>query len=426
MSSVVKPAAKAFASPWWIAFGSCLGLVVANGSICVFAFSVFIKPLEAQFGWDRASISVGLTFCALFAALLLPVVGRLMDRFGVRPVMLVSIVLFGINVACVALSNALPAFIALVALTGITGAGQGPMGYIKSISAHFDRNRGIAIGIAVSGTGIGVALLPQYAQWLITNHGWRVAFVGLAIVLVVIAVPSVFLFVREPRAAAASRVPNIGAGLDMATRGHNVREAVRSRIFWVLVFTGLLVATVLNGVLVHVASLLSDRGWTPQAAAGVLAWAGLASMAGRVVGGYLLDRWFAPYVAMLSFASALVGIALLASGQSVVLGVLLIGITTGTEIDIIGFMTSRYFGLRQFGQLYGYLFGVFLVGTGLGPVAMGAIYTRLHSYDAGFVAFAVMLGVAFVLMFFLGAYNYPVHDDEMLVAQSDARLPSDA
>jgi MFS family permease len=420
-----ESAPKITASPWWIAFGSCLGLIVANGSICVFAFSVFIKPLQAQFGWDRASISAGLTFCALFAAFSLPVVGRLMDRFGVRRVMLISIVLFGVNVACVAFGDNLAAFIALVALTGITGAGQGPMGYIKSISGHFDKNRGIAIGIAVSGTGIGVALLPQYAQWLIANYGWRVAFVGLAIALIVIAVPSVFLFVREPKAPTTSRALTAGPATS-TLRGLSVREAISSRTFWILMCTGLLVAIVLNGVLVHVAALLSDRGWSPQAAAGVLVWAGLASMAGRVVGGYLLDRWFAPYVAMLSFALALAGIFLIASGQNAVLGVLLVGITTGTEIDIIGFMTSRYFGLRQFGQLYGYLFGVFLIGTGLGPITMGEIYTRSHSYDSGFIVFGVMLAVAFALMFFLGAYAYPVHGDEALAGPSDSRLPSDA
>lgn len=417
---------KITASPWWIALGSCMGLVVANGSICVFAFSVFIKPLEAQFGWDRASISAGLTLCALFAALLLPVVGRLMDRYGVRAVMLTSIVLFEINIACIAFTDRLVAFIALVALTGITGAGQGPMGYIKSISAYFDRNRGVAIGIAVSGTGIGVALLPQYAQWLIANYNWRAAFVGLGIVLAIVALPAVLLFIREPRGATSSRAAKSDIEAASIVRGLSVREAASSRTFWVLVFAGLMAATVLNGVLVHVPAFLSDHGWSPQAAASVLIWAGLASMAGRLVGGYLLDRWFAPYVAMLSFASALTGIALLGSEKNVVLGVLLIGITTGTEVDIIGYMTSRYFGLRQFGQIYGYLFGVFLVGTGLGPVVMGTIYTRLHSYNSGFVAFAIMLVIAFVLMFFLGTYTYPVHDETALVEQPGARLPSDA
>ena len=211
---------------------------------------------------------------------------------------------------------------------------MGQPGYIKSISGHFDQpgNRGLAIGIAVSGTGIGVALLPQYAQWLIANYGWQVAFIGVGCCSGCHSGscrPSVHSGTRK--VATRSRAQH-NADVDAASalRGLSVREAISSRTFWVLVCTGLLAAIVLNGVLVHVPSLLSDRGWTPQAAAGVLVWAGLASMAGRVAGGYLLDRWFAPYVAMLSFAFALAGIVLIASGQNAVLGVLLIGITTGT------------------------------------------------------------------------------------------------
>jgi MFS family permease len=409
MSTSKDPLGKTLTSPWWISAGSCVALIVVNGSICVFSFGVFIKPLEAEFGWDRASISFGLTLCALCSAISLPIAGGLMDKFGVRPVMLTSIVLFALNVAAIALSNVLAAFILLVAASGITGVGQGPIGYIKSISSYFDRQRGIAIGIAVSGTGIGTALLPQYAQWLITNMGWRTAYVGLAVVLVVIAVPSVFLFVREPEDSPMARARKTGLGAAVLP-GLSAREAVLSRNFWLLALPIVLVAIVVNGSLVHVVSLLTDRGWSPEAAAGIMVWAGLASLAGRVVAGLLLDRVFAPYVAMLSFLVALAGVYLLASGTNPTLGVIGVGITTGAEIDIIGYMTSRYFGLRRFGQLYGYLFGVFLIGTGIGPAVMGAVHTRLHSYDPAFYAFGIMLALATFFMLFLGRYAYPVRE----------------
>jgi MFS family permease len=401
-----------------------MALIVVNGSICVFSFGVFIKPLETEFGWDRASISFGLTLCALCSALSLPIAGSLMDKFGVRPVMLTSIILFAVNVAAIALSNVLAVFILLVAATGITGVGQGPTGYIKSISSYFDKQRGLAIGIAVSGTGIGTALLPQYAQWLITNMGWRMAYVGLAVVLVVIAVPSVLLFVREPEDSPITRARKAGSGAAVLP-GLSAREAVMSRTFWFLVLPTILVAIVVNGSLVHVVSLLTDRGWSPEAAAGIMVWAGLASLAGRVVVGLLLDRVFAPYVAILSFLVALAGVYLLASGTNPTLGVIGIGITTGAEIDIIGYMTSRYFGLRRFGQLYGYLFGVFLIGTGIGPAVMGAVQTRLHSYDPAFYAFGIMLALAMFSMLFLGRYAYPVREAEDLVDVGRSQL-SDA
>jgi MFS family permease len=425
MSTLSHPAEKTLTSPWWIPVGSCIALIVVNGSICVFSFGVFIKPLEAEFGWDRASISFGLTLCALCSAISLPIVGVLMDRFGVRPVMLTSIILFALNVAAIALSNVLAVFILLVAATGITGVGQGPIGYVKSISSYFDKRRGIAIGIAVSGTGLGTALLPQYAQWLITNMGWRMAYVGLAVVLVVIAVPSVFLFVREPKNSGIARSRKPGSQVAAVLPGLSAREAFSSRNFWLLVGATILVATVVNGSLVHVVSLLTDRGWSPEAAAGIMVWAGLASLAGRLVAGLMLDRLFAPYVAMLSFIVALAGVYLLASGTNSTLGVIGIGLTTGAEIDIIGYMTSRYFGLRRFGQLYGYLFGVFLIGTGIGPIVMGAVHTGLHSYDCAFYAFGMMLALATVFMLFLSRYTYPVREEEDLVDAAHSRL-SDA
>ena len=113
-------------SPWWISIGSFFALIVVNGSISVFSFGVFIKPLEAEFGWDRGSISAGLALCALCSAISLPVAGGLMDKYGVRPVMLTSIVLFAANIAAIALSNVLVVFILLVALPGSPVSAKGP------------------------------------------------------------------------------------------------------------------------------------------------------------------------------------------------------------------------------------------------------------------------------------------------------------
>jgi MFS family permease len=416
---------KLSVSPWWISIGSFFALIVVNGSISVFSFGVFIKPLEAEFGWDRGSISAGVALCALCSAISLPVAGGLMDKYGVRPVMLTSIVLFAANIAAIALSNALAVFILLVALSGITGVGQGPVGYVKSISSFFDKRRGIAIGLAVSGTGVGTALLPQYAQWLITTMGWRAAYVGLAVVLVVVAAPAVLLFIREPASSPMARARQTQAGLGVALPGLSVREAIASRSFWLLGLGFVLAAMAVNGMVVHVVSLLSDRGWPADAAARIMIWAGLASVAGRLIAGYLLDRLFAPYVALLSFLVGLAGLYLLASDASPVLGVIGVGLTTGAEIDIIAYMTSRYFGLRQFGQLYGYLFGLFLVGTGAGPALMGAVHTRLQSYDMAFLAFGVMLAIAACVMLFLGPYRYPVQHDGSVLKEGEPPM-SDA
>ncbi len=385
---------------WLVPLGGALGLIVGNGPISVFAFGVFIGPLESEFGWSRASLGMATALCALLSAITLPFVGVLMDKFGVRRPLAIAICLFGLNVAAIGQSATLPVFIALTALAGATGAAQSPIGYVKSIASYFDRRRGLAIGIAMSGIGIGTALIPQYAQWLIGSFGWRVGYVGLGVAIMAIALPSVLLLLREPigdRTPRAAGEPALGMDL---------RDAVRGRVFWCIALAVLLVSIAVNGALVHVVPLLVERGWAPSAATKVLAAAGVAGLVGRLLAGYLMDKVFAPYVASSFFALAIAGLYLLASGASAVLGMAAIGLAAGAEVDMIGFFVSRYFGLKRFGQLYGVLFAIFTVGAGLGPLLLGTLYTRLQGYGAGFFICGVGLAVASLSVLTLGSYSY--------------------
>lgn len=394
-------AAEGAARDWLVPLGGTLGLIVGNGPISVFAFGVFIGPLESEFGWSRASLGIAIALCALLSAITLPFVGLLMDKFGVRRPMAIAICLFALNVAAIGQSTALPMFIALTALAGATGAAQSPIGYVKSVASFFDRRRGLAIGIAMSGIGIGAALIPQYAQWLIASFGWRVAYVGLAIAITVVALPSVLFLIREP---AGDRTPG-GAGGKPAP-GMNLSEAIRLRAFWSIALAVLLVSIVVNGAMVHVVPLLVERGWSPSSATRVLVAAGIAGLVGRILAGYLMDRFFAAYVATGFFLLAIAGIYLLASDVNAVLGMVAIGLALGAEVDMIGFFASRYFGLKRFGQLYGVLFAIFTIGAGLGPLLLGMFYTHLHGYGAAFLTCGIGLAAACVCVLTLGPYHY--------------------
>jgi predicted MFS family arabinose efflux permease len=377
-----------------------LGLIVGNGPISVFAFGVFIGPLENEFGWSRASLGIAMALCALLSAITLPFVGLLMDKFGVRRPLGFAICLFGLNVAAIGLSTTLPMFIALTAVTGVTGAAQSPIGYVKSIASYFDRRRGLAIGIAMSGIGIGTALVPQYAQWLIGSFGWRMGYMGLGLAVAVVALPSVLLLLQEPvgdRASSATGEPAPGIAL---------ADAIRGRSFWRIALAVLLVSIAVNGLLVHAVPLLVERGWSSSAAASVLAAAGIGGLSGRILAGYLMDRVFGAYVAAGFFALAIGGTYLLASGANAVLAMVAIGLAAGAEVDMIGFFVSRYFGLKRFGQLYGALFAIFTVGAGLGPLLLGALYTRVHGYEAGMWTCGVSLAAASLCVLTLGAYSY--------------------
>src|SRR6267142_2249007 len=393
-------AAEGTARDWLVPVGGTLGLIVGNGPISVFAFGVFIGPLESGFGWSRASLGIAMALCALLSAVTLPFVGLLMDKFGVRRPLGFAICLFALDVAAIGQSTTLPMFIALTALTGVTGAAQSPIGYVKSIASHFDRRRGLAIGIAMSGIGIGTALIPQFAQWLIGSFGWRTAYLGLGLAVVAVALPSVLLLLREPIGDRVSGAAGASAtGIDLA-------EAIRGRSFWRIALAVLLVSVAVNGLLVHAVPLLVERGWSPSAAAKVLAAAGVGGLLGRLLAGYLMDKVFAAYVASSFFALAIGGTYLLASDTSAVLGMVAIGLAAGAEVDMIGFFVSRYFGLKRFGQLYGALFAIFTIGAGLGPLMLGAVHTRLHGYEAGMLACGVSLAAASVCVLTLGAYSY--------------------
>lgn len=397
--------ALAFRSPWWVVFGSTLGLIVGNGPIVFFTFGLFLRPVTTEFGWDRATFSSSLLVGHTLAAIAFPFIGRLIDRYGIRPVTLTFITLFSIATAAISLTPPSPAiFIALCGLCGLTSAGQAPPPYAKAITAWFDERRGVALGIAMAGIGIGATVVPQLARLMIDAYGWRMAYVGLGVSTFALAFPAVALFVREPDSAGRRHV-DAGAPL----HGLTVSESLRSPSFWFMAVAVFLVVTTINGTIGHLVPLLTDRGIGVQRATSTLSAVGLSVIGGRLVAGYLLDRFFAPYVAAGLFLVPLTGLALLGAGvggAAPVLAAISLGFGLGSEVDVIGFLVGRYFGLRAFGELYGYLFAIFTLGSGFGPYLMAVSFDVTQSYNVTLIGFGGALLVASFLISRLGPYAF--------------------
>jgi predicted MFS family arabinose efflux permease len=261
----------------------------------------------------------------------------------------------------------------------------------------------------MSGIGLGAALVPQYTQFLISQFGWRVAYFGLGLLTLVVAFPAVFLFIREPikaKTIAGSARAQSPASEDRLP-DLEVREALGGHRFWLIACALLLVSTVTQGLVVHTVPLLTDNGYSPEAAATLMIAVGLSTMAGRLLTGYLVDKIFAPFVAASFFLLPCLGIYLLDSTISPVVGIISLGLASGTEIDMIGFLTSRYFGMKRFGQLYGYLFASFVVGSAIGPFMMGLAFERLHSYEPALWTFGAFMLLASAAILCLGPYRYP-------------------
>ena len=412
--NITRHSGAPFGNPWWVVAGSTISLSLANGPVMFFTFGLFLTALTTEFGWQRGTVSLSLLIGYILGGAVSPFVGRLVDRYGVRPVAIAFAVLFALSIASLSLTtSSVTVFLTLSALAGFFGGGHAPIPYAKVVSAWFDEKRGLALGIAMTGTGIGGALLPQFTRRMMDAYGWRGAYVGLGALTLAIAVPAIALLVREPpnlrqqtRSASAAALPGVSVG-----------DAVRSFRMWTIGIAAFLVVTTVNGTIGHFVPILNDRGISPQIAAATLSAVGLSTIAGRIIAGYLLDRLFAPYVAAVVFLLPIISLTLLGAGTTgngPLLAAITLGVSLGAEVDLVGFLVSRYFGLRTFGEIYGYLFGIFTFGTGLGQYLMGLSYDFTHSYNVTLTVFGIFLVIASGLMCTLGPYAYPAgsHEDE--------------
>ena len=400
-----------FRNPWLVVGGAIAGLVVSNGPVLTFTFGIFLKPLTADMGWNRGETAFALSIGGVSASLLVPILGRMMDRWDIRRVALPGLVIFAVSLAAVGLSpRSFLVFTLIFTVAQTAGAIQTPVAYAKAISAWFDQRRGLALGIAMSGIGVGGFAMPLFAEFLILHVGWRAAYAMLGAVSLVISFPAVALFIREPRAG-EGEVHALRRAAELP--GFRPREALAQARFWQIGIAFFLVAVALAGTVGHVVPLLTDRDVTPAAAAAAFGAFGLSTMTGRFVGGFLVDRIFAPYVAVGFFLAPIAGFAFLATGSGVwpAVGVALMGLGQGTEIDLIAFLVSRYFGQKSFGQPYGWLFMMFLLGATLGRFLGGVVYDLAHSYTPFLLGNAAALVIAVALIIRLGPYAYPVEHE---------------
>jgi MFS family permease len=398
---------RLFQNRWWIVVAAFLGLTVSQGPIVAYSFSVFLKPVSEDLGISRGTFSLAYNLDNFMCAVFIPIFGFLVDRYGIRRVLLPGIALFALATAGLSyVQSSLAVLYGLFALQGVLSAANTPTAYAKAISAWFDRERGLALGIAVAGTGFGVFLTPPAMTWLIDHYGWRDAYIGLGVALLVFAFVPVALLIHDP---SSSTFPGRGKPADTAV-GLSMGEAFKSAQFWTMTVSFLLVIVAVIGAISHMIAMLTDRGIPRDTATAALSAVGLAIIVSRTGAGYLVDRIFAPYVAVVFFCCPIAGIALLLSGASgavPLIGAVLCGFGVGAEVDLMPFFIGRYCGLRAFGAIYGLTFGIFIAGVGVGGWLMGLYFDYHHTYTGMLIGFAGALAIACLLILCLGPYRFP-------------------
>jgi fucose permease len=315
------------------------------------------------------------------------------------------VALFGIALILLGQGSTTRHFYLMFGLIAAVGAGANSLSYMRAICTWFDRQRGIAIGIAQSGMGVGVMMMPYLTSRLLERGDWQFVYQTLGAIVLVVALPIVAVLVSEKRQEPASPRSQYARPDDA---GLSVTSALRSARFWALFAAFLLLGGAINATALHLVPLIESNGISREAALMAASVFGVAMLIGRLATGYLVDRFFAPHVAAALIAASGAGTGLLAMGVPATVSIaaaFITGIGAGADSDLNSYLTSRYFGLRSFAALSGYLFSAYLVGTSLVPWLVGLMVDRYHSYTAPMLGCALLAGGAAALMFTLGPYS---------------------
>ena len=395
---------------WTLAIAAAIG----NSStvILTYSMSAFMQPLEDAFGWSRAQISLGMTFSGAVSATMGILVGMLIDRVGPR-----RIGLAGIFIACSACAllgtatGSLANWFLLWCLIGVGGAWVKPTIWTSAVASRFDASRGLAIAVVVSGSGVAATIIPPLTTWSIDDFGWRTAFLIIGGLWAGVGIPMLFLFFRgaQDSRSAADRASGKPAGDTMP--GLTFAQGIRAPAFYKIGIAGGLFAFAVIGLIIHFIPVLQDLGISRMGAAGIAGLVGVSSVAGRLGTGFLLDRFRPERIAMIAFLLPVVSAMLLLNTTSIFslsVAALIVGLSLGSELDVVLYLATRHLGLRRFGVLFALMLIFLALGNALGPVYAGAIYDHFRGYQWFLWTMIPFVATGALLMGSLGPA--PVHE----------------
>jgi len=407
--------------------GATIGLAFGPSVIANLTVTGYITPIEREFGWSRVDVSFAFTLVAYMIVIMSPLQGYLVDRFGPRRVVLTSIPLFALSLASIYFTPSnIYVYYLLWAIVPVAGIGLWPLGYLQAVTPWFDRKLGLALGCANAGIGLGSTLLPMFLiapiiaarpgedDWLLglvtlggllPFGGWRTAVLTLAVLVLVVSWPVVAYCLREPSAAEVAARKQSSAARSF---GLSFEQARREPTFWVLSLGFFLLGVTATSLVTQQAPLLQDAGWTPAETFRLQTTFGFGLLFARVAVGFVIDHVFAPRVmTTVSIGGALACILYAMYPDVGYVSALLLGFLLGAEFDVLAFLIKRYYGNAAYGRVYGVIFGVFYLGSGIGIWALPKIRELSgNNYDNGLYVAAAILVASAVLMTFMPKYRY--------------------
>lgn len=388
--------------PAWIVLGA-VTLCTLTGTGLRSAFGVYIKPMEAEFGWGRGALSIAAAISLLLLGAAGPLVGRLADRWGPRHVIGVSLLLLGVGSIGASLVQSLWQVYATVGFLMAVGAGGVSMATGATVAARwFEARRGIAIGLTAGGMSAGQLIVIPLAMALTLWFGWRASYLWLGVGLILLVLPIAFLLIRDDpaecglRPYGATGTPAVAAKEAAIEKSQRVllREAMKVPQFWLLMATYFVCGYTSNGmVLTHFMPHALEHNFSEMQASIALSVMGAMNVVGTITSGWICDRLGRR--GPLAFYYFFRGLSLLFllyvwDAPSLHIWAAIFGLNYVSTVPPTTTLTANIFGRYSVGELSGWIFLSHQVGSALGAALAGWIYEWTGAYDLAFVSAAFM------------------------------------
>jgi len=398
-----------FAAGWPTLVLALAGVATSVTALLIYSLGTLIVPLEKAMGWSRADLQIAVSFLAAGGALSVNLVGWLNLRYGMRAVTAVSTLAVALAFAALSQIQGSIGWLYLgYFVLPLIGLGTTPVTWTHIVALKFLKHRGLALSLVLCGTGVSAAVLPSVLGWAIGRWGWQAGYLGLA------ALPLLMWLLMTwrhlPARGAETSVARTAEAAQAATAGMPLAQALRDRRFWVCNIGLGLVVSAIYGMATNTVPLLRDIGLSAAQAGGVFGVFGIALIIGRIAVGTLIDRLWAPGVAAAALALPAAGCLLFLGANAntptwmLLLATALVGVGSGAEFDIAAYLVSRYFGLRDYGRLFGLHLGVVTLGSTVAPFAFAALLRSTGGYSAMLMVCATFCVLGPLLLLTLGRY----------------------
>jgi MFS family permease len=378
-----RTATREWRENWPVVAVGMLGMVLAG--LPFYSQGLFMAPLQQSFGWSRAEVSLGPTIYTILTAFTVAFSGLLTDRLGPRRLAIPGLFLLSLNFAALGLlQGPLWQWYMVWAFIALTSPLIGATVWTSAVVSYFSVSRGLAIAVTLAGLGMGSFLTPIATQFFFQRIGWRWTYVALPATYFVVLLPLTLLFFRDQRERGA--VVESDRLKPAALVGLPIREGFQSNYFWRLAVAPALFCGCTVALIVHFVAMVTDKGLDRSSAAFAVGIVGITSILGRVTVGFLLDRFHGAIIAAVMFAAPILSAVILlhydGTMSLAVVAAMVLGFALGAEIDILGYLATRYLGTRHFSTFFGVLLALANASAGICSYVAGTIYDKTGDYTA--------------------------------------------